>query len=303
MATVKNSKNGSLVLSGNASKNGAAEVSAFYTARKLSEKIKERDSAHTENPLPPDVLNKIFFKSPDNMSELPDESVHLVVTSPPLKAMLEENENLTLAEYLNFLRPVWAEVNRVLVPGGRICVHVSNYGKKPYIPVHLFVAKDLMDMGFLMRGEIIWHKLDSEKDQTSWGSWRSPSNPVLRETHDYVLVFSKDSYGRKPTQNRNGHLSAEEFLEYTQSVWHIPDVPPRNTGHKHNVHIKLPQRLIKLYSYEGETVLDPFLGSGQTALAALQTGRNFVGYETDKKYVRLAERRINQLLKEQLQVA
>jgi len=273
------------------------DSSAFYASRLYAGLPKETPSTYVENPLPPEAVNKIFLHSAENMSELPNESVHLMVTSPPYNVGKEYDKDWTLEEYLSFLRRVWAEVYRVLVPGGRACINIANLGRKPYIPLHAFVIRDLLEMGFLMRGEIIWNKAASASPSTAWGSWCSPSNPTLRDVHEYILVFSKGTYSRKSLPNRKSTISREEFLEYTQSVWTFPAVSARSIGHPAPFPVELPQRLIQLYTYAGEVVLDPFMGSGQTALAALQTGRQYVGYEVEASYVQLAERRIQQFLR------
>jgi len=257
---------------------------------------KETLTSYVENPLPPDAVNKIFLHSSENMSQIPNESVHLMVTSPPYNVGKVYDKDWTLEEYLSFLRRVWAEVYRVLVPGGRACINIANLGRKPYIPLHAFVIRDLLEVGFLMRGEIIWNKAASASPSTAWGSWCSPSNPTLRDMHEYILVFSKGTYARKALPNRKSTISREEFLEYTKSVWTFPAVSARSIGHPAPFPVELPYRLIQLYTYADEVVLDPFMGSGQTALAALSAGRKYVGYEIDPSYVRLAEQRIQHYL-------
>jgi site-specific DNA-methyltransferase (adenine-specific) len=124
------------------------------------------------------------------MEELPDNSVHLMVTSPPYNVGKEYDENLTLNEYRAFLKRVWTDVKRVLVPGGRACINIANLGRKPYIPLHTFIIEDMLDLGFLMRGEIIWNKASSGSPSTAWGTWLFAKNPILRDIHEYILVFS-----------------------------------------------------------------------------------------------------------------
>jgi DNA modification methylase len=189
---------------------------------------------------------------------------------------------------------VWEEVYRVLVPGGRACINVANLGRKPYIPLHTYVIETMQDLGFLMRGEIIWNKAASSSASTAWGSWRSASNPTLRDVHEYILVFSKDTYRRDPPEKRENTIEKEQFLEYTKSVWTFSAVSAKKIGHPAPFPEELPARLIQLFTYAGEIVLDPFMGSGQTAIAALNNGRNFVGYEIDPDYVELAETRLAQ---------
>lgn len=228
------------------------------------------------------------------MGELPDNSVHLMVTSPPYNVGKTYDENLSLKEYLALLKRVWAETYRVLVPGGRACINLANLGRKPYIPLHAFYITDLLDLGFLMRGEIIWDKAASASNSTAWGSWQSASNPTLRDVHEYILVFSKGNFRRDRVGSREDTISRDEFLEFTKSVWQFGTESAKKVGHPAPFPVELPYRLIQLYTFSEEVVLDPFMGSGQTALAALKCGRHFVGYEVNQEYRELALRRIEQ---------
>jgi len=259
---------------------------------------KELELDYVENSIPIENLNRIFCKSSEDMAELPDNSVHLMVTSPPYNVGKEYDRDATLAEYLEFLGRVWREVYRVLVPGGRACINVANLGRKPYLPLHSYVIHGMLGLGFLMRGEIIWNKGNSASPSTAWGSWLSPSNPTLRDVHEYILIFSKGSYARKNRKKRRITISRDDFLEFTRSVWTLPAASARSVCHPAPFPLQLPQRLIQLYTYEGEMVLDPFMGSGQTAIAARQSKRNFIGYDTYQKYIRLANKRIKKYLQE-----
>ncbi|MDW7996560.1 MAG: site-specific DNA-methyltransferase [Bacteroidota bacterium] len=226
------------------------------------------------------------------MEELPTGSVHLMVTSPPYNVGKTYDADLTFEEYRSFLQKVWKETYRVLVPGGRACINVANLGRKPYIPLHVFIVQDMLELGFLMRGEIIWVKEGGGAPSTAWGSWCSAKNPVIRDEHEYILVFSKGRYGRRKPEGREDTISRQEFLDYTRSVWYFRPVSARQVGHPAPFPVELPYRLIQLYTFSGEVVLDPFMGSGQTALACLKAGRYFVGYEIDEEYARLAQSRI-----------
>lgn len=267
------------------------DSSTFYNSRLYEGLIIEEKIKHVENEIPIDLLNKHFCHSSEQMTELPDNSIHLMITSPPYNVTKEYDDNLSLEEYLKLLKNVWKETHRVLVPGGRACINIANLGRKPYIPLHSYIINDMLELGFYMRGEIIWNKASSASTSTAWGSWLSAANPVLRDIHEYILVFCKGSY----THNRKGKestLTKEEFLEWTKSVWTFPAVSAKMIGHPAPFPEELPLRLIRLYSFKGDVVLDPFLGSGTTSLVAIKNGRNYIGYDTNPKYIELANRRI-----------
>jgi site-specific DNA-methyltransferase (adenine-specific) len=260
--------------------------SKLYDGLRNGKKIK-----YIENEIPEKNLNKVFCKSSEKMDKLPDNSVHLMVTSPPYNVSKEYDDDLSLNEYLNLLNTVWRETYRVLVPGGRACVNVANLGRKPYIPLHSYIIEGMQEIGYLMRGEIIWNKASSASPSTAWGSWLSAANPVLRDIHEYILVFSKETFSRKK-ENRENTIKKEEFLEWTKSVWTFPAVSARQIGHPAPFPEELPHRLIQLYTFKDDVVLDPFAGSGSTCLSAIKDKRNYVGYDIDSEYVKLAEERI-----------
>lgn len=267
------------------------DASRFYQSRLYEGFQAEQTDDSPDTALPVAVQNRIFCKSSEAMQELPANSVHLMVTSPPYNASKEYDEDLNLEEYLALLRRVWCETYRVLAMGGRACVNVANLGRKPYIPLHAMIIQQMTEIGFQMRGEIIWNKAASASSSTAWGSWQSASNPVLRDVHEYILVFSKGAFKRNSAGRKNT-ITKEEFLEWTKSVWNFPAVSARKVGHPAPFPEELPHRLIQLYTFEGDVVLDPFAGSGTTCLAALVDGRVYVGYETSPEYVQLAEKRI-----------
>jgi site-specific DNA-methyltransferase (adenine-specific) len=268
------------------------DSSTFYSARLYAGQPQGGPLSYAENPLPAQVVDSVINASSEQMSDLPDSSVHLMVTSPPYNVGKVYDQDLSLKDYLSFLSRIWAETLRVLVPGGRACINVANLGRKPYIPLHTYIARDMIELGFLMRGEIIWDKAASASNSTAWGSWQSASNPTLRDVHEYILVFSKGDFSRGRLPGRENTISREQFLEYTRSVWQFPTESARKVGHPAPFPVELPRRLIQLYTYSGEVVLDPFMGSGQTALAALEGQRHYVGYELDAEYADLARRRI-----------
>lgn len=267
------------------------DSSAFYNARLYGDLQPPGARSIPEAPVPAEVVDRIVPHTSEDMAELPAGCAHLMVTSPPYNAGKEYDQDLTLDEYRALLRRVFAETYRVLVSGGRACVNVANLGRKPYLPLHAFVIQDMLDIGFHMRGEVIWDKGSSASSSTAWGSWRSAANPVLRDVHEYVLVFSKESFSRK-AEGRRSTITRDAFLEWTKSVWSFPAASARKIGHPAPFPEELPRRLIELYSFRGDVILDPFCGSGTTCLAAANLGRRFVGYEIESKYVRLAEARL-----------
>jgi site-specific DNA-methyltransferase (adenine-specific) len=269
------------------------DSSRFYKSRLYEGLDGGTEVEYIENDIPPEILNRIYCKSSERMDELPDCSVHLMVTSPPYNVTKEYDGDLSLSEYRGLLRTVWRETYRVLVPGGRACINVANLGRKPYIPLHGYVIEDMGEIGYLMRGEIIWNKASSAGPSTAWGSWKSAVNPVLRDVHEYILVFSKDAFSRRRAKEMRNTIRRDEFLEWTKSVWTFPAVPAKKIGHPAPFPEELPHRLMQLYTFEGDIVLDPFTGSGTTCLAALKDGRRYIGYETDQTYVSLAEKRIS----------
>ncbi len=267
------------------------DASSYYASR-LYAGLPAESPAVPDNPFPAEYENAIIEHSAEQMRELPDNCLHLMVTSPPYNVTKEYDADLTLKEYLDLLHRVFSETHRVLVHGGRACVNVANLGRKPYIPLSDYISHLMTDIGFLMRGEIIWHKGAGAGTSMAWGSWKSASNPVLRDTHEYILVFSKGSFRRKKPEGKENTITKEQFLAWTKSVWTMNPESAKKVGHPAPFPAELPYRLIQLYTYRGDIVLDPFLGSGTTALAALQSGRKFTGYEINADYAALARERI-----------
>lgn len=248
------------------------------------------------NPLASEKRNRVFCGDSRNMSDLPDNSVHLMVTSPPYNASKSYDDDLALSEYLDLLRGVFDECYRVLVPGGRACINVANLGRKPYIPLSSFINHIMIEIGFLPRGEIIWNKAASAGVSCAWGSWKSASNPTLRDVHEYVLVFSKGRYKlprsrAEKAEGREDSIGKQEFIDWTKSVWTFPTVSAKRVGHPAPFPVELPRRCIEMYSFTGDVVLDPFGGSGQTGIAAKQCNRDFVLYDISEEYCELARQR------------
>lgn len=237
-----------------------------------------------------DWANRVFCASSEHMAEVPDNSIGLAFTSPPYNVGKEYEGDLSVREYLELLQRVAREVHRVLMPGGRYVFNVANLGRKPYIPLHAWSYDLHMAAGFLPMGEIIWVKASGAAGNCAWGSWRSARSPRLRDLHEYLLVFAKEAFSR-PDRGVSD-IGADEFMEATLSVWRIAPESARRVGHPAPFPAELAERVIKLYSYAGDVVLDPFAGSGTTCVAAAGLGRDYVGYEISPAYCHVAEARL-----------
>ena len=271
------------------------DSSKFYDSKLYKDLNTTRQVSKDVNIFPDNLLNTTILGSSENMSMIPNNSLHLMITSPPYNVSKEYDEDLSLTEYLTMLKTIFKETYRVLVNGGRACINVANLGRKPYIPLSDYISKMMIEIGFNMRGEIIWNKATSASPSTAWGSWMSASNPILRDIHEYILVFSKGDYKRERRKEDNGikqnSISKEDFMEWTKSIWTFNAESARRVGHPAPFPVDLPYRLIQLYSFKKDIILDPFMGSGTTAVAALQNNRKYIGFETNNEYINLAKER------------
>lgn len=260
----------------------------------------------------PVVIDELFHGDAREMTDdqVADRSVALMVTSPPYFAGKEYETDMaaghvpsSYVEYLEMLHDVFAVCLLKLEPGGRMAVNVANLGRKPYRSLSADVISLLQDdLGMMLRGEVIWQKAKGAGGSCAWGSYRSPQNPVLRDVTERVIIASKGRFDRaikRAKREEQGlpheaSIETDEFLEATIDVWEIPSESATKVGHPAPFPIALPQRLIELYTYKGDLVLDPFLGSGTTAVAAAGTGRHYVGFDTEAEYIDLAEQRLGE---------
>ena len=238
------------------------------------------------------IRNQLFTKSSELMDELVDNCISLTITSPPYNIGKDSDEDLTDDEYWKMITKVFEEVYRVTESGGRLVVNVANLGRKPYIPFSKFFIEIITEIGFLMRGEIIWQKSKGANANFAWGSWLSASNPVIRDIHEYCLIFSKDSM--KNSSKGKSTIEKEEFMESTLSIWNISPARAKKIGHPAPFPIELVKKFINLYSFKNNLILDPFMGSGSTAIASRMLDRDYIGYEINPEYVEIANKRIQE---------
>ena len=238
------------------------------------------------------IRNQLFTKSSELMDELVDNCISLTITSPPYNIGKDSDEDLTDDEYWKMITKVFEEVYRVTESGGRLVVNVANLGRKPYIPFSKFFIEIITEIGFLMRGEIIWQKSKGANANFAWGSWLSASNPVIRDIHEYCLIFSKDSM--KNSSKGKSTIEKEEFMESTLSIWNISPARAKKIGHPAPFPVELVKKFINLYSFKNNLILDPFMGSGSTAIASRMLDRDYIGYEINPEYVKIANKRIKE---------
>jgi len=280
------------------------DASAFYARFEVPE------FETSDEPKFSDVRNVTIVGDARDMTQISDNSVALVVTSPPYFAGKAYEEDMSRGEvpgsyieYLTMLREVFAECKRVLEPGGRIAVNVANLGRRPYRSLSADVIGILQDdLRLWLRGEVIWRKAEGATGSTAWGSFQRAGNPVLRDLTERLIIASKGRLDRAvPIKEREvrepplpsiSTMYRDEFLEYTTDVWAFPAESATRVGHPAPFPVELPSRLIQLYTYEGDLVLDPFMGSGTSAVASLRNKRDYVGYELDPAYKTASDDRV-----------
>ncbi len=248
-------------------------------------------------------INKIICGDVlETMRKIPDNSVHLAITSPPYnvgKNYDNHNDKMDYQEYLNWLEKVWLETQRVLVPGGRFALNIAPTGIKDFVPIHHDFTNQMRKIGMKFRTEIIWYKQTMLK-RTAWGSFKSPANPHIVPSWEYILIFSKNS-DRLAGSEKDADITKEEFMKFSDGMWYIPPETQRN-GHPAPFPEELIYRLIKFYSYRGNTVLDMFGGTGTVAVVSYKTGRNFIHIDISPEYCKTAENRLAKAKREASQI-
>jgi len=243
-------------------------------------------------------INKIYCGDClETMSQIPNNFIDLIITSPPYNFGLDEYDTHTDTkswnEYFDTLYQVWHQSHRILKPGGRICIVVQPLFSD-YIPTHHIISQQLRDLGFLFKAEVIWEKHNWNCKYTAWGSWKSPSMPYLKYTWEFIEVFCKGSQ-KKAGENQNIDITSEEFKKWVYSRWEIaPESRMKEFGHPSMFPEEIPYRLIRLFSYVGDLVLDPFNGVGTTTLVAHKLQRNYIGIDISEQYCQKALERIEE---------
>ena len=283
------------------------DASAFYG------RFRAPDLSDDHAVRPPEAIGTPFVcADARHMDEVSDGSVALVVTSPPYFAGKAYEEELdregvpsSYLEYLALLTEVFSECVRKLESGGRLAVNVANLGRKPYRSLSSDVIRILQDdLGLLLRGEIIWQKGEGANGSCAWGSFRSATNPVLRDITERVVIASKGRFDRaRSVQDRQAEglphestLMTEDFMSLTLDLWNIPPESARRVGHPAPFPVELPEQLVRLYTFKDDLVLDPFMGSGSALVAAARLQRRYVGYDLDPQYVEIARRRVDEAM-------
>ena len=226
------------------------------------------------------------------MSQIPDGTVHLAVTSPPYNLGISydnHDDSLAYESYLEWMKKVWIETKRVLVPGGRFALNIAPTSIKNFRPIHHDFSNQLREIGMTMRTEIIWYKQTMGR-RTAWGSWKSPSNPHIVPSWEYVLVFCKGSW-TLDGDKKDADITDDEFMRFSDGFWYIPPESQRR-GHPTPFPEELIYRLIRFYTYKGNVVLDMFGGTGTVAVVAQKTGRHFIHVDVSQKYCQIAEQRL-----------
>jgi DNA modification methylase len=231
------------------------------------------------------------------LKQIPDNYIDIIVTSPPYNFDMEYdtyNDKKSWQDFFDWLNEVWKECFRVLKPSGRLCVNIQPLFSD-YIPSHHIISNQLLNIGFLWKGEILWEKNNYNCKYTAWGSWQSPSSPYLKYTWEFVEIFCKGDL-KKKGDKENIDITGDEFKEWVYAKWSIaPERKMKEYGHPAMFPEKLVERLLKLFSYKNDIVLDPFNGAGTTTYVAKRLGRRYIGLDISKTYCDKAIERLSKI--------
>lgn len=270
--------------------------------RKLKERMRnpffyarDHNFSKKNNPLPDEFKNKIIIgDSEEVLKQLPDNCIDLIFTSPPYNFGLDysnSEDGISWNSYFDKLFRIFDECIRVLKYGGRIIVNIQPLFSD-YIPTHHIISNFFISRKLIWKAEIIWEKNNYNCKYTAWGSWKSPSNPYLKYTWEFLEVFCKGSI-KHNGKKESADISADEFKKWTIAKWEIPpEMRMKEFGHPAMFPEELAERVIKLFSFKGDIVLDPFNGVGTTSVVAKKLGRIYVGIDISEKYCRKAIERI-----------
>ncbi|MDE0302025.1 MAG: site-specific DNA-methyltransferase [Gammaproteobacteria bacterium] len=287
--------------------NGKRNYVDYNKERKVKDRAKKVSSrspyfyaqnhthSETNNDFPAEYTDKIIVgDSKDILKNIPDNSIDLIFTSPPYNFGLEyaENQDAHYWEtYFDQLFSVFDECIRVTKYGGRIIVNVQPLFSD-YIPSHHLISNFFIQKKLIWKGEVLWEKNNYNCKYTAWGSWKSPSNPYLKYTWEFLEIFCKGEM-KKPGSRDDIDINAEEFKKWVVAKWSIaPERKMGEYGHPAMFPEELAERVLKLFSYRGDIVLDPFNGSGTTTTVAARSGRRYLGIDISEEYCKTAERRL-----------
>lgn len=247
------------------------------------------------------VINRIICGDSEYvLKSFPDNFVDIIVTSPPYNFGLEykndkHKDAVHWIDYFEKLKKVWKECYRILKPGGRICVNIQPLFSD-YIPTHHVISNQLLELGLLWKGEIVWDKHNYNCKYTAWGSWNSPSMPYLKYTWEFIEIFCKQTHKKEGSRDKID-ITGNEFKKWVYAKW---DIAPERNMKEYNHPAMFPEnlvmRLLKLFSYQDDVVLDPFNGVGTTTLMAFKSNRKYIGIDISREYCEIAKKRIKKVL-------
>ena len=271
---------------------------------KAGKAVVRKGSKGVKNPVlssePQEILpfvNRIICADAHHaLMRIPDKSIDLIITSPPYNfghayAQDPHDDTHEWNNYFEKLKVVWRECERVLKPGGRMAVNIQPLFSD-YVPTHHYISHQLLNLGLLWKAEILWEKNNYNAKYTAWGSWKSPSMPYIKYTWEFIEVFDKETH-KKEGRREDIDITADEFKEWVLGKWSFPpEIRMRDYNHPAMFPEEMPRRLIKLFSYKNDIVLDPFNGAGTTTLVSWKLHRRFIGIDVSLQYCETALNRL-----------